>query len=144
MAKIRLKLGDNEIEIDSRDFYVDNDTLPQVIADLTARLQESSDKVEPEFKVSGITETYEKNMDYLQMLRNAEVHEPEFTAPTGITPEELPSRIEELEMNGFFAKPRTVSETVEQLLQHGWIASPLAVSKTLSKMAFNRELWRQV
>ena len=144
MAKVRLKLGDNEIEIDSRDFYVDNDTLPQVIADLTARLQESSDKVapEPEFKVSGISETYEKNMDYLQMLRDAEVHEPEFAAPTGITPEELPSRIEELEMNGFFAKPRTVSETVEQLLQHGWIASPLAVSKTLSKMAFNRELMK--
>jgi hypothetical protein len=141
MAKVRVKLGANEIEIDSRDFYIDNDTAPQVIADLTARLQEfGKDEPEVTFETSGITETYEKNMDYLQMLRDAEVHEPEFSTPVIITPEELPSKIEGLEMDGFFSKPRTVSETVEQLLQHGWIASALAVSKILAKMAFNREL----
>ena len=27
MARIKLKLGENEIEVDSRDFYVDNQTL---------------------------------------------------------------------------------------------------------------------
>jgi len=142
MAKIRLKVGENEIEIDSRDFYIDNDTAPQVISDLTAQLQECSAKVvsEPSFAVTDIADTYEKNLDYLQMLRNAEVHEPEFMAPSSVTPEELPSKIEGLELDGFFSKPRTVSETVEQLLQHGWIASPLAVSKILAKMAFNREL----
>ena len=31
MAKIRVKQGDNEIEIDSRDFYVDNDSAAEVI-----------------------------------------------------------------------------------------------------------------
>ena len=141
MARVRLRIGDAEIEIDSRDFYVDNDTLPQVIADLSARLQECSAQVVPEPTFGAdITQTYEKNMDYLQMLRDAEVHEPEFTAPTVISAEELPGKIEGLEMDGFFSKPRTVSETVEQLLQHGWIASPLDTSKALSKMAFNREL----
>jgi hypothetical protein len=74
------------------------------------------------------------------MLKDAEVHEPEFTAPRQITSEELPSKIEGLELDGFFSQPRTVSETVEQLLQHGMIASPLAVSKILAKMAFNKEL----
>ena len=29
MAKIKLRIGDNEIEIDSRDFYVDNNTTGQ-------------------------------------------------------------------------------------------------------------------
>lgn len=143
MAKIRLKIGANEIEIDSRDFYVDNDTAAQVIADLAYRLQENSAKViaeEPKLDAQDIVETYEQNLNYLKMLRDAEVHEPEFTAPTPVTPEELPSKIEGLEMDGFFSKPRTVSETVEQLLQHGWIASPLAVSKILAKMAFNKEL----
>ena len=34
MAKIRVKQGNNEIEIDSRDFYVDNDTAEEVIETL--------------------------------------------------------------------------------------------------------------
>ena len=143
MAKIRLRFGANEVEIDSRDFYIDNDTAAQVISDLAFRLQENSAKIvtdEPTLDASGIAETYEKNLDYLKMLRDAEVHEPEFTPARPVTPEELPSKIEGLEMDGFFSKPRTVSETVEQLHQHGWIASPLAVSKILAKMAFNKEL----
>ena len=143
MAKIRLRFGANEVEIDSRDFYIDNDTASQVIADLAFRLQENSAKVvteEPTLEVQDIAATYESNLSYLKMLKDAEVHEPEFTAPRQISPEELPTKIEGLELDGFFSKPRTVSETVEQLLQHGMIASPLAVSKILAKMAFNKEL----
>jgi hypothetical protein len=143
MAKIRLRFGANEVEIDSRDFYIDNDTASQVIADLAFRLQENSAKIvndEPTLEAQDIAETYESNLSYLKMLKDAEVHEPEFTAPRQITPEELPSKIEGLELDGFFSQPRTVSETVEQLLQHGMIASPLAVSKILAKMAFNKEL----
>ena len=30
MARIKLKLGENEIEVDSRDFYVDNQTLGEI------------------------------------------------------------------------------------------------------------------
>ncbi|MFM7861644.1 MAG: hypothetical protein ACKO7Y_02750 [Candidatus Nitrosotenuis sp.] len=143
MAKIRLRFGVNEVEIDSRDFYIDNDTVSKVIADLAFRLQENSAKIktkEPRLEVQDIGTTYESNLSYLKMLKDAEVHESEFTAPRQISPEELPSKIEGLEMDGFFAKPRTVSETVEQLLQHGMIVSPLAVSKILAKMAFNKEL----
>ena len=46
MAKIRIRIGSNEIEIDSRDFYIDNDTASQVIADLAFRLQENASKIE--------------------------------------------------------------------------------------------------
>ena len=34
MAKIKLKFGENEIEVDSRDFYFDNQTLGEVIENL--------------------------------------------------------------------------------------------------------------
>ena len=34
MARIKLKLGENEIEVDSRDFYVDNQTLGEIIANI--------------------------------------------------------------------------------------------------------------
>ena len=47
LAKIRLRIGDNEIEIDSRDFYVDNHTIGKVIENITPLLQESSAKVMP-------------------------------------------------------------------------------------------------
>ena len=35
MARIKLKLGENEIEVDSRDFYVDNQTLGEIIANIS-------------------------------------------------------------------------------------------------------------
>ena len=31
MAKIKIKIGENEIEVDSRDFYIDNNTVGEVI-----------------------------------------------------------------------------------------------------------------
>ena len=42
MAKIRIKQGPNEIEIDSRDFYVDNDSAVEVIESLKQLLSERS------------------------------------------------------------------------------------------------------
>ena len=47
LAKIRLRVGDSEIEIDSRDFYVDNNTIKKVIADISSLLQESSARILP-------------------------------------------------------------------------------------------------
>jgi len=35
LAKIKLRIGDNEIEIDSRDFYIDNHTIGKVIENIT-------------------------------------------------------------------------------------------------------------
>jgi hypothetical protein len=146
LAKIRLRLGENEIEIESRDFYIDNDTAAQVIADLAVRLRENEAKIvtdeislEPP---AGIINAYKMNVDYLKTLRDAEVHEPEFTAPTAVSADEVPGKIEMLERDSFFDKPRTVSETVERMRDYGWLASPLDVSKSLAKMALHKELAR--
>jgi hypothetical protein len=145
LAKIRLRLGEDEIEIESRDFYIDNDTAAQVIADLAVRLQENKVRIVGDEGFSlgppeSITQAYQANMNYLKSLRNAEVHEPEFTAPIAVSADEVPSKIEMLERDSFFDRPRTVAETVERMRDYGWLASPLDVSKSLAKMAFHKEL----
>jgi len=144
LAKIRLRFGENEIEIESRDFYIDNDTAAQVIADLASRMHENEAKIVTDeitlAPPTGIMHAYKMNVDYLKSLRDAEVHEPEFTAPTAVSADEVPGKIELLERDSFFDKPRTVSETVERMRDYGWLASPLDVSKSLSKMALYREL----
>ena len=145
MAKIRLRFGENEVEVESRDFYIDNETVGQVIADLASRLGEGKARIISDEVISleppkEITQTYKANLDYLKILNDAEVHEPEFSSPIPVQQDELPSKIELLESNMFFAKPRTVSETVEHLREHGWLASPLDVSKALARMAFHKEL----
>jgi hypothetical protein len=144
MAKIRLRFGENEVEIESRDFYIDNNSANEVISELARNLGDSTVRVITDEDLLGppneIKHTYKKNLDYLKLLRDVEFHEPEFSTPTQVSAEEIPSKIAHLESDSFFAKPRTVSETVEQLRDHGWVASPLDVSKALAKMALHREL----
>ncbi len=144
MAKIRLRFGENEVEIESRDFYIDNDTAGQVISEL-ARNLENKARIIMDDEISleppqQIKQTYQANVDYLRMLKDAEIHEPEFSPPMPVSPDEIQSKLESLENDSFFSKPRTVSETVEQLREYGWLASPLDVSKILAKMAFHKEL----
>ena len=129
MARIRLKLGVNEIEVDSKDFYVDNQSVDEVISNLSRYVAE-------ETKVPN-TET---NVDYLNSLEDAEIHEPEFTAPISIDSSQIRSKIHILARDSFFEQPRTVSEVVAQLYEYGWAARPLDVSKILVNMALNREL----
>ena len=57
MAKIKLRIGDNEIEIDSRDFYVDNHTIGKVIENISALLQESSARMIPYSNEYGVGES---------------------------------------------------------------------------------------
>ena len=135
MAKIKLRIGDNEIEIDSRDFYVDNHTIGKVIENISALLQESSARVMPYSTEYGVVES-----NALSSLENAEVYEPEFGEPVFVPLNELHGKLLILSKNSFFDKPRTVSETVNELREHGWIANPLDVSKILAKMAFSKEL----
>ena len=45
MAKIKLKFGENEIEIESRDFYVDNKTLGDVIDSVTMYMEENRARI---------------------------------------------------------------------------------------------------
>ena len=135
MAKIKLRIGDNEIEIDSRDFYVDNHTIGKVIENITTLLQESSARVMPHSTEYSVGES-----NALSSLENAEVYEPEFGEPVFVSINELRGKLLILSKNSFFDKPRTVSETVNELREHGWIVNPLDVSKMLAKMAFSREL----
>jgi len=121
MAKIRVKQGENEIEIDSRDFYVDNDSAAEIIESLKSQLQKSP------------------HNDVMNSLENAEFHEPEFSSPVNVTVEDLKHKLRILAKNSFFDQPRTVSETVSQLIEYGWSASPFDVSLALTKMAFNKE-----
>ena len=45
LARIKLKLGENEIEVDSRDFYVDNQTIGEVIDNISHHLPENHAKI---------------------------------------------------------------------------------------------------
>ena len=135
LAKIKLRIGDNEIEIDSRDFYVDNHTIGKVIENITMLLQESSARITPYSTEYGVAES-----NALSSLENAEVYEPEFGEPVFVPLNELHGKLLILSKNSFFDKPRTVSETVNELREHGWIANPLDVSKILAQMAFSKEL----
>ena len=73
MAKIRIKQGPNEIEIDSRDFYVDNDSAVEVIESLKQLLSERSQP------------------DVMGSLEDAEFHEPEFSSPSAIAVDDINS-----------------------------------------------------
>ena len=121
MAKIRIKQGSNEIEIDSRDFYVDNDSVADVIESLKQMLNERP------------------QTDVMNSLDNAEFHEPEFSSPSTIAVDDIKNKLRILAKDSFFDQPKTVGETVAQMSEYGWSASPFDVSVALTKMAFNKE-----
>ena len=137
MAKIKLRIGKDEIEIDSRDFYVDNQTIGKVIEDIAIHLHECRGKTTSN---DHLDQTSRGENDTLSSLEDVEVYEPEFSEPVSIQLNELREKLLVLSKSSFFDQPRTVSETVSELREHGWIASLLDVSKTLAKMAFNKEL----
>jgi hypothetical protein len=137
LAKIKLRIGKDEIEIDSRDFYVDNQTIGKVIEDIALHLHECRGRMLPnrQLKLTNMEET-----DTLSSLEDVEVYEPEFSEPVSVPLNELRGKLLVLSKSSFFDQPRTVSETASELREHGWIASLLDVSKTLTRMAFNKEL----
>ncbi|MGI0010492.1 MAG: hypothetical protein ACREAE_03740 [Nitrosopumilaceae archaeon] len=129
MARIRLKIGANEIEVDSKDFYVDNQSVDEVISNLSRYVAEGTE-----------ISNKETTVNYLSSLEDAEIHEPEFTTPISIDSSQVRSKIHILVRDSFFKQLRTVSEVVAQLYEYGWAARPLDVSKILANMALNREL----
>jgi len=133
MARIRLKLGANEIEVDSKDFYVDNQSVDEVISNLSRYVAEETQ-----------VQNTETTVNYLSSLEDVEIHEPEFTAPISIDSSQIRSKIHILVRDSFFEQPRTVSEVVAQLYEYGWAARPLDVSKVLVNMASNRELQKDL
>jgi hypothetical protein len=112
LAKIKLKLGENEIEIDSRDFYVDNQTLGEVIDSISQYLPENQAKIVYEPVSIEPTKINQPTQSGLEFLDNAETYEPEFDEPKYITSYEIKSKLRILETNRFFDSPRTVTETV--------------------------------
>lgn len=161
MARIRLKLGEDEIEVDSRDIYVDNQTLGDVIDGLSQYLSDSRAKIvyaveealadesisdeetmqpETEFSASSEELPDASRIPVLGMLDEAEVYEPEFTEPENITAGEIPSKLLAIGAAGFFDTPRTVTETVQHLRENGWAASRLDVSKAMVLMATGKRL----
>jgi hypothetical protein len=135
LAKIKLRIGKDEIEVDSRDFYVDNQTIGQVVEDIALHLHQCSGKTinEDQFDQNNI-----ENNDALSSLEDVEIYEPEFSDPISVPINALREKLLILSKNSFFDQPRTVSETVSELRERGWETSPLDVSKILAKMAFSR------
>ncbi len=136
MARIKLKIGENEIEVDSRDFYVDNQTLGEIIDSISQYIPENQAKIVYESNSKSISNSTEHGLEYLD---DAETFEPEFNEPKYINTNEIQSKLKILETSKFFDLPRTVGETVQQLREYGWATSSLDVSKFLAKMALNKK-----
>lgn len=131
MARLRVRAGPSEVEIDSRDFYVDNDTVGEVIDLVRTHLPGAA---APGGAGTGI----------LDPLEEAEIAEPELP-DGGAAPPPAPARREDirrsvaaLRESGFFGEPRTASETAERLRERGWSAGLLEVSKELASMSSER------
>ena len=137
MAKIRLKLGANEVEVDSKDFYVDNQSIDEVVGNLSRYVAARS-------TTPYIQSEQTKSENYLSSLEDIEIHEPEFTTPISIDVTQIKSKVNILTRDSFFEQPRTVSEVVAQLYEYGWAARPLDVSKVLANMALNGELQKDL
>jgi len=143
LARIKLKLGENEIEVDSRDFYVDNQTLGEIIDNVSQHLPENHAKIVYDTGSIPKSTQAEHPAQYgLENLDDAEVFEPEFNEPKHITSHEIKSKLRILETSRFFDSPKTVTETVQQLREYGWATGLLDVSKALAKMASHKEIMK--
>lgn len=136
MAKIKIKYGQNEIEIESKDFYIDNNTVEEVICNLASFVKDNNSDSQLEYSYEEVP----KRTGLLASLEDAEIHEPEFARPTFIDKGQIRSKMEILIRDGFFDVGRTVSEVLSQLREYGWSAVPLDLSKVLTNMAFTNEL----
>ena len=141
MARIKLKIGENELEVDSRDFYVDNQTLGEIVDNISQYLPENQAKIVYESESTSKSNLTENGLEYLD---DAETFEPEFNEPKYITSTEIKSKLKILETSKFFDSPRTVSETVQQLREYGWATGTLDVSKALAKMSLNKKFTKSL
>lgn len=142
MARIKLKIGENEIEVDSRDFYVDNQTLGEIIENISNHMPENQSIVVKQTESKTIRDSQNHDGFGLDYLEDVEAYEPEFSDPKPIAFHEIKAKLRILETSKFFDLPRTVTETVQQLREFGWAASSLDVSKELAKMASNKEIMK--
>ena len=144
MARIKIKYAQNEIEIESKDFYVDNQSVNEVICNLASFVKDSGSNPNVQYEYSYNPPYASHVTEALNILEEAEIHEPEFVKPSFIDKNKLPNKINTLIEDSFFDQPRTVSEVVSQLREYGWATVPLDVSKVLTNMAFNNELQKDL
>jgi hypothetical protein len=141
MARIRIKCGQNEVEIESKDFYVDNQSVGEVINNLSVFVKDyCSSTLQYDYSYGHPAQ----GAECLNMLEDAEIHEPEFVKPTFLDKRQVRNKIKTLVEDSFFDQPRTVSEVVTQLREYGWAAVPLDVSKALTDMAFSNQLQKDL
>jgi hypothetical protein len=141
MARIRIKNGENEVEIESKDFYVDNQSVNEVINNLLVFVKDyNSNILQYDYSYGRPTQ----GVECLNTLQDAEIHEPEFVEPIFLDKKQIRNKIKVLVEDSFFDQPRTVSEVVSQLHEYGWAAVPLDVSKTLTEMAFSNQLQKDL
>ena len=141
MARIKIKYGQNEIEIESKDFYIDNESADQVICNLASFVKDSStSNIQYEYSYDPAPQKTE----FLNALEDVEIHEPEFVKPIFIDKKQIENKMQILIRDGFFDEARTVSEVVSQLREYGWSAVPLDVSKVLTNMAFTSQLQKDL
>ena len=86
MARIKLKIGENELEFDSRDFYVDNQTLGEIIDNISQYMPENQAKIVYESSPKLISNKNDHGLEYLD---DAETFEPEFNEPKYIQSSEI-------------------------------------------------------
>ena len=140
MAKIRIRYGQNEIEIESKDFYIDNQSADEIITNLSVHVKDHNAGT-LQYDYYGQPA---KGTEVLGMLEDAEIHEPEFVKPAFLDKTQIKAKIRTLVADAFFDQSRTVSEVVAQLREYGWAAVPLDVSKVLTDMAFSNELQKDL
>lgn len=114
MARIKVKTGENEIEVDSRDFYVDNYSVGEVIENISKYMPKIKSRIiydEPEELPA---KKYHENLSDIKALDDAEIHEPEFSEPVTLHEGEIKNKLQMLAKTSFFNEPRNVAETVSQ------------------------------
>ncbi len=70
MARIKLKLGENELEVDSRDFYVDNQTLGEIIGNISQYLPENQAKIVYELDSTSKSNSKEDALECFDEVEN--------------------------------------------------------------------------
>jgi len=141
LARVKVRLGENEIEIDSRDFYIDNQSLDEVIKSISKHVKENSKKVAQngDIHVQTTMEGNYQNLGYIKSNVENENNEQK-NILIYLALNEISEKLQILVEESFFTQPRTVPETMNQLREHGWITSSIDVSKALVKMAFNGQI----
>ncbi len=171
MARVRVRLGDGEVEIESRDFRVDNENAAGIVAALARYARGATTEASPPVAAPPRAEAVllasappshcsplppaeaagapappaDKAPDVssvLDCLDDAEAPEPEFEEEDAAPPPDVRGRLRALGSGSFFDSPRTALDAAERLRERGWGASAMDVSRALSEMALGRELVR--